>query len=131
MTTYGAINIRPDFSVVELPANMSPTVLEKLRDTRISGRLIEIKPDRGPAGARRSGPREGGRDAGDRFERRDRDERPARDSRDEKPFRKPRHKELTPHRARFGLSRSARELRRDVDQRLGVRQQRPLFGGVR
>jgi ATP-dependent RNA helicase DeaD len=89
---FGAINIRPDFSVVELPANMSPAVLEKLRDTRIAGRLIEIKPDRGPAGARRNGPREGGRDAGDRFERRDRDDRPARDNRDEKPFRKPRHK---------------------------------------
>jgi len=83
---FGAINIRPDFSIVELPANLDPAVLEKLRDTRISGRLIEIKPDRGPGGARRSG----GRD--DRFERRDRDDRPARDSRDEKPFRKPRHK---------------------------------------
>ncbi|MFK3679249.1 DEAD/DEAH box helicase [Microbacterium sp. NPDC090218] len=87
---FGAINIRPDFSVVELPANLDPSVLEKLRDTRISGRLIEIKPDRGPGGARRAAPREGAR--GDRFERRDRDERPARDGRDEKPFRKPRHK---------------------------------------
>lgn len=88
---FGVINIRPDFSTVELPSNLSPTVLEKLRDTRISGRLIEIKPDRGP-GARRSSPREGSHDGGDRFERRDRDERPARDSREEKPFRKPRHK---------------------------------------
>ncbi|MEU4015913.1 DEAD/DEAH box helicase [Microbacterium sp. NPDC028030] len=91
---FGAINIRPDFSIVELPANMDRSVLEKLRDTRISGRLIEIKPDRGPGGARRSGPRDG-RDSGgrgDRFEPRDRDDRPTRDSRDEKPFRKPRHK---------------------------------------
>ena len=88
---FGVINIRPDFSTVELPANLSPAVLEKLRDTRISGRLIEIKPDRGP-GARRSGPRDGD-DRGDRFERRDRDERPARSGdREEKPFRKPRHK---------------------------------------
>ena len=92
---FGVINIRPDFSTVELPANLSPTVLEKLRDTRISGRLIEIKPDRGP-GARRSAPRDGA-DRGDRFERRDRpehrDERPARSGeREEKPFRKPRHK---------------------------------------
>nr|WP_223627631.1 DEAD/DEAH box helicase [Microbacterium sp. EST19A] len=92
---FGVINIRPDFSTVELPANLSSAVLEKLRDTRISGRLIEIKPDRGP-GARRSGPRDGD-DRGDRFERRDRperrDERPARNGdRDEKPFRKPRHK---------------------------------------
>ncbi|WP_046014262.1 DEAD/DEAH box helicase [Microbacterium sp. SA39] len=83
---FGVINIRPDFSTVELPSNLSPTVLEKLRDTRISGRLIEIKPDRGP-GARRSGPRE---DSGDRYERRD--DRPARGDREEKPFRKPRHK---------------------------------------
>jgi ATP-dependent RNA helicase DeaD len=89
---FGVINIRPDFSTVELPSNLSPAVLDKLRDTRISGRLIEIKPDRGPVGRRNSGPRdaEGGR--GDRFERRDRDERPARTDRDEKPFRKPRHK---------------------------------------
>ncbi|MFT4258676.1 DEAD/DEAH box helicase [Microbacterium sp.] len=93
---FGAINIRPDFSIVELPANMDPSVLDRLRDTRISGRLIEIKADRGPRGgtARRDG---------DRFERRvrppyderpsrDRDDRPARGDRDEKPFRKPRHK---------------------------------------
>lgn len=93
---FGVINIRPDFSTVELPANLSSSVLEKLRDTRISGRLIEIKPDRGP-GARRGGPRDGGRDGGDRFERRDRpdrrDERPARSGdREDRPFRKPRHK---------------------------------------
>lgn len=85
---FGVINIRPDFSTVELPSNLSPAVLDKLRDTRISGRLIEIKPDRGPAGRRPSGDRDGE----DRYERRDRDERPPRTDRDEKPFRKPRHK---------------------------------------
>jgi ATP-dependent RNA helicase DeaD len=91
---FGAINIRPDFSIVELPANLDPAVLEKLRDTRISGRLIEIKPDRGPGGARRSAGSRDSHDSGGRggYERRDRDDRPARDSRDEKPFRKPRHK---------------------------------------
>lgn len=89
---FGVINIRPDFSVVELPSNLDSAVLDKLKDTRISGRLIEIKPDRGPAGRRSGGPRDAaGR--GDRFERRDRDDRPARnDERAEKPFRKPRHK---------------------------------------
>jgi ATP-dependent RNA helicase DeaD len=51
---FGAINIRPDFSTVQLPANLSPDVLDKLRDTRISGRLIEIKPDRGAPGRRRN-----------------------------------------------------------------------------
>ncbi|MGM1016472.1 MAG: DEAD/DEAH box helicase [Actinomycetota bacterium] len=64
---FGVINIRPDFSIVELPANLDPSVLDKLRDTRISGRLIEIKADRGAPGRRPNGPR------------------------DEKPFRKPRH----------------------------------------
>ena len=78
-------------STVELPSNMDASVLEKLRDTRISGRLIEIKPDRGPRG--------GSRRDGDRFERRDRpsygdrDDRPAREDREDKPFRKPRRKD--------------------------------------
>ncbi|MFJ4016601.1 DEAD/DEAH box helicase [Microbacterium sp. NPDC090014] len=56
---FGAINIRPDFTVVELPANLDSSVLEKLKDTRISGRLIEIKPDRGPGARRNDGPRDG------------------------------------------------------------------------
>jgi ATP-dependent RNA helicase DeaD len=43
---FGHIQIRPDFSLVELPADMSKDVLDKLRDTRISGKLIEISPDR-------------------------------------------------------------------------------------
>ncbi|NYD55289.1 DEAD/DEAH box helicase [Microbacterium pseudoresistens] len=76
---FGAIAIKPDFSIVELPASMDAAVLEKLRDTRISGRLIEIKPDRGVPGRR--SPREGG------YERRDR-----RNDRADKPYRKPRHK---------------------------------------
>ncbi len=49
---FGHIQIRPDFSIVELPADLSGQVLAKLKDTRISGKLIEIKPDRrsgGPA----------------------------------------------------------------------------------
>ncbi|WP_419538924.1 DEAD/DEAH box helicase [Microbacterium paraoxydans] len=95
---FGAINIRPDFSIVELPANLDPAVLDKLRDTRISGRLIEIAPDRGPGARRGSSSRDGdgrGRPPRyDRTDRRDRDDRPAPRDRDreEKPFRKPRHK---------------------------------------
>jgi ATP-dependent RNA helicase DeaD len=47
---FGAIQIRPDFSIVELPADLPSHVLTKLKDTRISGKLIEIRPDRrGPA----------------------------------------------------------------------------------
>ncbi|MBS0024991.1 DEAD/DEAH box helicase [Microbacterium paraoxydans] len=91
---FGAINIRPDFSIVELPANLDPAVLKKLRDTRISGRLIEITPDRGP-GARRGAPRDRGNDdagRGYRGDRRDRDDRSSRGPREDKPFRKPRHK---------------------------------------
>jgi len=45
---FGAIDIKLDFSVVELPASMPPATLAKLEATRISGRLIELKPDRGP-----------------------------------------------------------------------------------
>ncbi|WP_419818582.1 DEAD/DEAH box helicase [Glaciibacter flavus] len=68
---FGAIDIRPDFSLVELPADLSRGVLDRLKDTRISGTLIEIRPDRGGAA------------------RRDRDERGS--DRDERPYRKPRH----------------------------------------
>ncbi|HCS61584.1 MAG TPA: ATP-dependent RNA helicase, partial [Microbacterium sp.] len=85
---FGAINIKPDFSIVELPSNMSPTVLEKLKGTRISGRLIEIKADRGNPGQRSGDSRDGGPRGGG-YERRD---RPARADGD-KPFRKPRHKD--------------------------------------
>jgi ATP-dependent RNA helicase DeaD len=45
---FGAIDIRPDFSLVELPADLSSDVFDKLSGTRIGGRLIELKPDRGP-----------------------------------------------------------------------------------
>lgn len=55
---FGAIQIRPDFSLVELPADLPRGTLEKLSDTRISGRLIELRLDTGGPGRRR----EGGRD---------------------------------------------------------------------
>ena len=44
---FGRIEIRADFSLVELPADLSPDVLERLRGTRISGKLIELRPDTG------------------------------------------------------------------------------------
>jgi len=88
---FGAIAIKPDFSIVELPVNLDPSVLDKLSDTRISGRLIEIKPDRGVPSRRAP------RDGDDRRGRDFRDDRPARDRdgdryRDDRPARKPRHK---------------------------------------
>ena len=49
---FGAIQILADFSIVELPADLSPAVLKKLAGTRISGKLIEIQPDRGRPGRR-------------------------------------------------------------------------------
>lgn len=50
---FGAIQIRPDFSLVELPADLPRETLDRLSDTRISGRLIEIRLDTG--GPRRTG----------------------------------------------------------------------------
>ena len=46
---FGHISIRPDFSLVELPAELPPGTAEKLAKTRISGKLIELQPDKGPA----------------------------------------------------------------------------------
>jgi len=43
---FGHIDIRPDFSIVELPSNLPSDTLDRLSATRISGKLIEIKPDR-------------------------------------------------------------------------------------
>lgn len=50
---FGAIQIRPDFSLVELPADLSRDTLKRLENTRISGRLIELKPDRFGGSAKR------------------------------------------------------------------------------
>jgi ATP-dependent RNA helicase DeaD len=45
---FGHIAIGPDFSLVELPAKLSKATLKKLENTRISGVLIDLRPDRGP-----------------------------------------------------------------------------------
>ncbi|HEU4336859.1 MAG TPA: DbpA RNA binding domain-containing protein, partial [Nocardioides sp.] len=61
---FGYISIKPDFSLVELPASLPPGTLDRLSDTRISGKLIEIKADSGPPrgrpGGRPGGHRKGG-----------------------------------------------------------------------
>lgn len=59
---FGAIQIRPDFSLVELPADLPADTLKRLEQTRISGRLIEIKPDRFQRSAKRPERRGGDRD---------------------------------------------------------------------
>lgn len=66
---FGAIQIRPDFSLVELPADLPRDTLQRLEGTRISGRLIEIKPDRFQRSAKR--PDRDDRDRGERRPRRD------------------------------------------------------------
>lgn len=43
---FGRITIRAGFSLVELPTQLSPEVLRRLAKTRISGKLIELTPDR-------------------------------------------------------------------------------------
>ena len=44
---FGRIDIRADHSLVDLPAHLSDEVQRKLARTRISGQLIELRPDRG------------------------------------------------------------------------------------
>jgi ATP-dependent RNA helicase DeaD len=45
---FGHITIRPDFSLVELPAKLPRQTLKALENTRISGVKINLQPDRGP-----------------------------------------------------------------------------------
>jgi ATP-dependent RNA helicase DeaD len=45
---FGNISIRPDFSLVELPADLPPGTEKALASTRISGKLIELRLDEGP-----------------------------------------------------------------------------------
>jgi ATP-dependent RNA helicase DeaD len=51
---FGSISIRPDFSLVELPADLPAETWDALRSTRISGKLIGLKRDDGPPSARSS-----------------------------------------------------------------------------
>ena len=45
---FGRIDIRGDFSLVELPAELPAGAWQRLRDTRISGRLIDLSRDERP-----------------------------------------------------------------------------------
>ncbi|ORB88944.1 DEAD/DEAH box helicase [Mycobacterium persicum] len=51
---FGHIAIGADFSLVELPAKLPRATLKKLETTRISGVLIDLRPDRPAGKARRS-----------------------------------------------------------------------------
>ncbi|WP_295123478.1 DEAD/DEAH box helicase [uncultured Leifsonia sp.] len=44
---FGHIRIMPEFSIVELPADLPAETFARLSGTRISGKLIELRPDRG------------------------------------------------------------------------------------
>ena len=76
---FGRIQVRDDFSLVELPKQLSNDTLQKLNQTRISGKLIEIKVDSGPAprgkGWEDRGNRGGGGYGRDRDRDRDRGDR--------------------------------------------------------
>src|SRR5258705_898190 len=50
---FGHIAIGPDFSLVELPAKLPKETLKKLEHTRISGVLINLRPERSPDKPRR------------------------------------------------------------------------------
>jgi ATP-dependent RNA helicase DeaD len=63
---FGSIDIRGDHSLVELPAELPAGTLDRLADTRISGKLIELQPDTGASRGRGGRPERGG----DRFEKR-------------------------------------------------------------
>lgn len=58
---FGHISIGPDFSLVELPAKLPKSTLKKLERTRISGVLIDLRPERSsgkpPAKTRHDGGR--------------------------------------------------------------------------
>jgi ATP-dependent RNA helicase DeaD len=45
---FGRIDIKAGFSLVELPANLPAATLKRLGATRISGVLIDIRPDQSP-----------------------------------------------------------------------------------
>ncbi|WP_165241820.1 DEAD/DEAH box helicase [Corynebacterium lizhenjunii] len=66
---FGRITIAVGHTLVDLPKNMDPAVLDRLRDTRISGQLINIAKDTGRP------PRRDGDDRGGFRRGRDRDDR--------------------------------------------------------
>jgi ATP-dependent RNA helicase DeaD len=53
---FGAIAIKADHSLVELPADLSADVLRRLEGTRISGKLIELRPAPGRSAQRADKP---------------------------------------------------------------------------
>ncbi|GAA2752832.1 DEAD/DEAH box helicase [Amnibacterium kyonggiense] len=61
---FGGIDIRQEYSLIELPVGLSDDVLDKLSGTRISGKLIAMRHDGGPLrkSGGEGGPRRSGQD---------------------------------------------------------------------
>jgi ATP-dependent RNA helicase DeaD len=82
---FGAIKILPDHSIVQLPASLSADVFSRLENTRISGKLIELREDRQVPGRREDRDGRDGREG-----REGREGRDGREGREERRERKPR-----------------------------------------
>jgi ATP-dependent RNA helicase DeaD len=61
---FGHIDIQVDHSLVELPADLSDEVFERLRRTRVSGQLIGLRLDEAAKSSHRKGPSKSGKAAG-------------------------------------------------------------------
>ena len=57
----GSIDIFPSFSLVEISADMSPSVMGRISKARVAGRALRISPDDGPRGGSGGGSRGGGK----------------------------------------------------------------------
>lgn len=53
---FGRIDIKSTFSLVELPASLPASTFDRLSDTRIAGKKIDLRPDRGRPGRPTGGP---------------------------------------------------------------------------
>jgi ATP-dependent RNA helicase DeaD len=58
---FGHIAIGPDFSLVELPAKLPKATLKRLEQTRISGVLIDLRPERSSGKSDKPRGRDGGK----------------------------------------------------------------------
>ena len=70
---FGRITIAVGHTLVDLPKNLDPAVLDRLKDTRISGQLIKIQKDTGRPPRRNYDDDRGGRGGRGGYRDRDRD----------------------------------------------------------
>lgn len=128
---FGRIQIREDFTLIELPKKLSKESLDSLASTQIAGRPINLKLDRGPSPRGKGWEDRGGgrsQDRGDRYDRgggrsQDRGDRYDRSDRYERGDR-PRSSDRGGDRYDRGGDRSGRGDRKEF----GSRDQRSDFG---